>query len=207
MPPSRSGPAVPRPLGHHRQSVRQHRGQFGALGLRPGLPEPASRGHWTKGRTLELPPRSLQLPLQDLVLKTDHTSPGAVCQSRGPYPRGEPRYPRCICEARVSVGAGDVRGTQGHRPVLPLFPRSCELQAVASLLPPVPLPAVVWKDEGLQSLRGMCPWALPRWLTPLTPASYWRKPSIPSSGHKTCSSPAAPKRHSSLWDQWGVGGR
>lgn len=60
----------------------------------------------------------------------------------------------------MSVGAGDVRGTQGHRPVLPLFLRSYELQAVASLLPPVSLPAVVWKDEGLspceECVRGPC---------------------------------------------------
>lgn len=54
------------------------------------------------------------------------------------------------------------------------------LQAAASLHPLVPRPVVVCSGRRSQSLRGKCPWALPRRLTPLIHASHWRKPCIPS---------------------------
>lgn len=54
------------------------------------------------------------------------------------------------------------------------------LQAAASLHPLVPRPVVVCSGRRSQSLRGKCPWALPRRLTPLIHVSHWRKPCIPS---------------------------
>lgn len=103
--------------------VRGHRVSVGALGPTPGLPEPATQGHWAWRKPWDsfLGPCSCRS--RALVLKAGHTRAGAVCRSWGPRPRGEPEYSGCVCATGVGVGAGDARGMQGRRPVLPLFPR------------------------------------------------------------------------------------
>lgn len=91
-------------------------------GIRVG-PRPARVSHARAldvEETLKQLSWSPQLQLQGLGVKGGpHSRRGDVRE----FVSLEFGYPGCVCATCMGVGAGDARGTQGHRPVFPLFPR------------------------------------------------------------------------------------